>query len=234
MTPHSLMTYVHEIWETSHIIDTAAAAEAIMERLRKDGDELWQNVCNHLGILGEIKPESTPGGGVQFTSEVILDAVFRAIIQQEYARSISAEDRLIWGAGISPLTADCLVALMDCTTMADEAADELMEALTHEDFSVLCRQVRERGLTDPYEAAGAMLDLMPALNEMLVLPHVPDRNPCGHHPRTHVMAALAECYKDCLPEKQEGLGGPNSHGRTHAPDHQPADQPRAGRLPPPA
>lgn len=206
ITPRSLDTHMQDCWDQEHETDPARAADLIIERLRKDGATPEAVICERFGI--------------RFFES---DALLQAIIAEEYARSLSAEDRLVYGAGLTPRTADCLVALMDCTTMADEAADELMEALTHEDFSVLCRQVRERGLTDPYEAAGAMLDLMPALNEMLVLPHVPDRNPCGHHPRTHVMAALAECYKDCLAEKQEGLEGPNSHGRTRAPDHQPAD-----------
>ena len=198
----TLGTHIQEVWETSHIIDPAAAAEAIMERLRKGGDELWQNVCDHLGILGEIEPESTPGGGVQFTSEIILDAIIKAIVAEEYARSLSAQDRLIFGAGLKPETAQAIVALMECAALADEAADDLTEALTHEDFSALCRQTEQAtGLTTADDAALAMLAEIPGLDAMLpsagLLPPL-----FGYDVRKHILAALAEHYRERLEESE--------------------------------
>jgi hypothetical protein len=204
MTPRSLMTHIEGVWEQKHETDPARASDLICERLAKDGASAKEIVCDHLGI-GTFDP----------------DVVLRAIVAEEYARSLSAEDRLVFGAGLKPETAECIMALMDAAAMADEAATDLQEALAQEDFDVICRQVREDtegvegvGLTDADEAAMHMLVRMPALAEivygipitldMVLTPQVrgplalPDT--CEHRVRTHVLAALAKCYQDCMAE----------------------------------
>lgn len=174
--PRSLMSQIQDCWDSTHETDPARAAEAIVERMMKDGASAKEIICRHLDI-GTFNPE----------------VVVRAIIAAEYARSLTAEDRLV-GVGLTPLTAECAVTLIDCADAADEAAGELMQALTEEDFSVLCRQVRETtGLTDLSEAAQAMLAQM-GLSEMLP----PPSSVCGHNARRHILAAMAEHYAECL------------------------------------
>jgi hypothetical protein len=194
--PARLMTHIEGVWEQEHETDPARASDLICERLAKDGASAKEIICDHLGI-GTFNP----------------DVVLRAIVAEEYARSLSAEDKLIWGAGLKPATAQSIIALMDAAAMADEAADELMEALGQEDFSVLCRQVRNAtGLTDAADAAPAMLAEMPVLAEMMygipVIPNteLPLPDTCEHHARTHVLAALAEHYRECLAEREQQAG----------------------------
>jgi hypothetical protein len=103
--PRSLMTQIQDCWDQQHETDPARAAETIVERMTKDGASAKEVICDHLGI-GTFNPE----------------VVLRAIVQDEYARSLSAEDRLIYAAGLNPETARCLIALTDCAAMADEAA----------------------------------------------------------------------------------------------------------------
>ena len=92
------------------------------------------------------------------------------------------------------LTAQCLVTLMDCTASAADAADELMAALEAEDFSALCRHVRNAtGLTDSADAALAMLAALPALEEML--PGIPVDAPEG----MFIPADLAVIPADRIP-----------------------------------
>ncbi len=198
MTPRSLDTHILDCWHQEHETDTAGAADLIVERMTKDGASAKEIICDHLGI-GTFNP----------------DVVLRALVEVEYSRSLSAEDKLVYGAGLTSLTAQCLVTLMDCTASAADAADELMAALEAEDFSALCRHVRNAtGLTDSADAALAMLAALPALEEML--PGIPvdapegmfipadlavipaDRIPCLHNARTHVLAALAEHYSECM------------------------------------
>jgi hypothetical protein len=187
--PRSLMTHIEGVWEQEHETDPGRASDLICERLAEDGASAKEIICDHLGI-GTFNP----------------DVVLRAIVADEYARSLSAEDKLIWGAGLTPQTAQCLIALTDCATMADEAADELMAALAQEDFTPLCRKVREQtGLTDAAEAGTAMLALMPALAEML--PTLPN-DTCAHNSIAHVLAALAEHYRECLEQSILGENEP--------------------------
>ena len=122
--------------------------------------------------------------------------------------------------------------------MADEAAEELIEALTHEDFSALATQVQQMSPTKALgteAAADLMLNQLPALNEVLGIPRASrkgfgsdeeegeiDRFPCAHRARTHILAALAECYADCL--EQSGPIGEHHdrdhhHGRLRRRDH---------------
>ncbi len=193
-----LVRHIEGVWEQEHIVDPARASELIMERMAKDGTTPQQTVCDILSI-GAFDPET----------------VLRAIIQQEYAESLSPEDMLIYGAGLPPRTAEAIITLIDASAMADEAAADLQEALGDEDFSVICRQVREAtGLTktlDTEVAAELMLVRMPALNEVLGIPKASrekfgsdeeeaeiDRFSCAHSARRHVLAALAHCYQDCM------------------------------------
>lgn len=187
--PRSLDTHIRDIFEQEHEMDPARAAEIICERLAKDGASAKEILCDHLGI-GTFNPET----------------VLRAIVAEEYAQSLSAEDKLIYGAGLKPLTAQCLIMLIDAAAMADDAADDLEEALAEEDFSVICRQVRETetGLTESVEgydsiAASIMLDRMPVLAEVLSSSKRGSRDP-----RPLVRAALGKCYQECMAESQGG------------------------------
>jgi hypothetical protein len=208
MTPRSLDTHIQDCWDQEHETDPARAADLIIERLRKDGATPEAVICECFGI--------------RFFES---DALLQAIIAEEYARSLSAEDRLVYGAGLRPLTARCLIAVMDCAAAADEVADELMEALAQEDFTPLCRRVREQtGLTDAAEAAYAMLAQIPALAEMMygipVIPNtvshpLPLPDTCEHRARTHVLTALAYHYEECL-EQREGGEPVDSAGKPEA------------------
>jgi hypothetical protein len=183
--PRALMTHIEGVWEQEHETDPVRASDLICERLAKDGASAKEIICDHLGI-GTFNP----------------DVVLRAIVAEEYARSLSAEDKLIWGAGLKPLTAECLLTSIDCAATADEAADDLQEALAEEDFSVICRAVRETetGLTDATVAAAIMLNRMPVLEEMLS-----SSKRGGRNPRALVLAALRNCYQECA--EQSGAGG---------------------------
>lgn len=68
-----------------HPTDPARAAELIVERVAKDGTTPQQAVCDILGI-GAFDPA----------------AILLALAEAEYARSLSAEDKLIHGAGLTP------------------------------------------------------------------------------------------------------------------------------------
>lgn len=64
------------------------ASDLNCERLRKDGASPEAIICDYFNIRF-------------FESDAILGTV----VQEEYTRSLSAEDRLVYGAGLRPLTA---------------------------------------------------------------------------------------------------------------------------------
>jgi hypothetical protein len=128
--------------------------------------------------------------------------------------AVSPEDKLIYGVGLSPLTAQAIVALMDSAAVADEAAADLAEALGCEDFSTLCRQVQQMSPTkalDAEVAADLMLIQLPVLREVLGMPRASregfgsdeeeaeiDRFPCAHNAAGYVLAAFSHAYTECL------------------------------------
>jgi hypothetical protein len=200
-TPRSIdahiQDYVQDCWDQEHETDPARAADLIIERLRKDGDTPEAVICDYFNI--------------RFFES---DALLQAIITEEYARSLSAEDKLVFGAGLKPETAQAIVALMDCAATADEAAYDLQEALAEEDFSALVTQVQQMSPTkalDTEVAAALMLNQLPVLNEVLGIPKASrkefgsdeeeaeiGRFPCAHNAAGYVLAALAECYRERL------------------------------------
>jgi hypothetical protein len=184
--PRPLDVYIQEYWDQEHQTDAALASEMIYGRLAKSGMTPEQWIGKILGMEEGLTGDP--------------DFILRAIIRMEYSRSLSAEDLLVFGAGLMPNTAACLIALADCTAEADEAAEELIGALAMEDFSALCRSVYKPGLTDPTVAASVVLDRLPVVSEMT--PSV-RKSDCAHNARKHFLAALASAYADFLAEEQQ-------------------------------
>lgn len=83
--PARLMTHIKGVWEQEHETDPVRASDLICERLAKDGASAMHTICDYFGI-GTFDPET----------------VLRAIVQEEYGRPLSAEDRLVHGAGLTP------------------------------------------------------------------------------------------------------------------------------------
>jgi hypothetical protein len=144
--PMELDDIVADVWTATHAVDVRQVIETICERATKFGS-VESIVCAHLGV-DDLDPET----------------LLRHVIGEYYSGLISAEDRLVWGCGVTSEVAAALVALSDANSARSNAEDALFEILGP-DLDAACQRVwDETHETDnPLLAAQAMLGSMPAI-----------------------------------------------------------------------